>query len=169
MTRMSELTIRPAREDELPAIGRLTVDAYLADGHLSGREDGFYARKLADARPRYEQAELLVAMDDADTLLGTVTIARPGSTWREIGRDDELEFRMLAVSPAARGRGVGEALTRRVLDRAAELGFAAVVLSSSEGMTTAHRLYERLGFRRTPELDWTPEPAVSLITYRLDL
>jgi ribosomal protein S18 acetylase RimI-like enzyme len=166
---VSEVIIRAARAEELPAIGELTLAAYLADGFLAGREDGAYASKLADASRRYEQAELMVAVDDADTVLGTVTIARPGSAWSEIGRDDELEFRMLAVSPAARGRGVGEALTRVVLDRAVELGFAAVVLSSSRGMTTAHRLYERLGFRRTPELDWVPEPGVSLITYRVEL
>ena len=164
---MSELTIRPARADELPAVGRLTSDAYLAEGYLAGREDGYYAKKLADARPRFEQAELLVAVDDDGTVLGTVTIAGPGSPWREIGRDDELEFRMLAVSPAARGRGIGEALTRRVLDRARELGCTAVVLSSGPDMATAHRLYERLGFRRTPDLDWRPEPDVSLITYRV--
>jgi ribosomal protein S18 acetylase RimI-like enzyme len=166
---MSELAIRPAGEADLPAVGELTAEAYRADGHLAGREDGSYAKKLADARPRYQEAELLVAVDGQGTVLGTVTVAHPGSTMREIGRSDELEFRMLAVSPAARGRGVGEALTRRVLDRAAELGFTAVVLSSSETMRAAHRLYERLGFHRTPELDWSPEPDIQLITFRLDL
>jgi ribosomal protein S18 acetylase RimI-like enzyme len=75
---------------------------------------------------------------------------------------------MLAVSPAARGRGVGEALTRRVLDRGLELGLNGVVLSSSQEMAAAHRLYERLGFYRTPAADWSPVPDVTLITYRLD-
>jgi ribosomal protein S18 acetylase RimI-like enzyme len=166
---MSEATIRPAREEDLPAIGEVTFEAYRADGFLAGGEDGPYAKQLADARPRYEEAELLVAVDESGTVLGTVTIAPPGSAWREIGQDSELEFRMLAVSPAARGRGLGEAMTRRVLDRAAELGSTAVVLSSSKAMTAAHRLYERLGFRRTPDLDWSPRPDVPLITYRLDL
>jgi ribosomal protein S18 acetylase RimI-like enzyme len=166
---MSEVTIRPAREAELPAVGRLTYEAYLAEGYLAGREDGYYAGQLADARPRYEEAELLVAVDDADTLLGTVTIAGPGSPWRETGTEEQLEFRMLAVSPAAQGRGVGEALTRRVLETAASRGFTSVAMSTSVKMQTAHRLYERLGFRRTPELDWSPEPDVPLITYRLDL
>jgi ribosomal protein S18 acetylase RimI-like enzyme len=166
---MSEVTVRAALEHELPTIGELTFQAYRADGHLTGREDSRYAGQLKDARPRYEQSELLVAVDDQDTILGTVAIAHPGTPWREIARDDELEFRMLAVSPAARGRGVGETLTRRVLDRAVELGFTAVVLSSSESMHAAHRLYERLGFRRTPELDWSPEQGVQLVAYRLDL
>lgn len=166
---MSEVAIRPAREEELPEVGEVTFQAYRANGYLDGREDAYYAQQLRNARPRYEEAELLVAVDEDGTVLGTVTIAQPGSTWREIGSDADLEFRMLAVSPAARGRGVGEALTRRVLDRATELGFTAVVLSSSTNMTAAHRLYERLGFYRTPDLDWSPEPTVPLLAYRLDL
>jgi ribosomal protein S18 acetylase RimI-like enzyme len=163
---MSEVTIRPAREDELGAVGELTMKAYHADGFETS---GPYALKLADARPRAEEAELLVAVDDTGVLLGTVTVAPPGSPWAQVAAPDELEFRMLAVSPAARGRGVGEALTRRVIERAEELGLRAVTLSSSHNMSAAHRLYERLGFRRTPEADWSPVPDVDLITYRLDL
>ncbi|GAB1509935.1 GNAT family N-acetyltransferase [Actinophytocola sp. KF-1] len=163
---MSEVTIRLAREDELGAVGELTINAYHADGFETSGE---YALKLADARPRAEQAELWVAVDDADTVLGTVTVAPPGSPWAQVSGQDELEFRMLAVSPAARGRGVGEALTRRVIERAEELGLRAVTLSSSQNMVVAHRLYERLGFHRTPEADWSPVPGVDLITYRLDL
>ena len=36
-------------------------------------------------------------------------------------------------------------------------------------MATAHRLYERLGFVRTPERDWSPSPDVDLLAYRLPL
>jgi ribosomal protein S18 acetylase RimI-like enzyme len=166
---VSEVTIRPAREEDLPVVGALTFDAYDSGGHIAGGPDSYYARQLANARPRYQEAELLVAVDDVGTILGTVTIAHPGSTWRETGRDDELEFRMLAVSPAAKGRGVGEALTRHVLNEAARLGFTAVALSSSGSMRAAHRLYERLGFRRVPERDWSPVPGIPLLAFRLDL
>jgi len=163
---MSEVTIREVLEDELGAVGELTINAYHADGFETS---GPYALKLADARPRAEEAELLVAVDGTGEVLGTVTVAPPGSPWAQVSAPDELEFRMLAVSPAARGRGVGEALTRRVIERAEELGLRAVTLSSSQDMYVAHRLYERLGFRRTPEADWSPVPGVDLITYRLDL
>ncbi|MGB3437210.1 MAG: GNAT family N-acetyltransferase [Actinophytocola sp.] len=165
---MSEITIREAREDELAAVGELTIDAYRADDFVA-EVTGPYALKLADARPRAEEAELLVAVDDTGAVLGTVTIAPPGSSWAQVSAPDELEFRMLAVSPSARGRGVGEALTRRVIGRAEELGLRAVTLSSSREMVVAHRLYERLGFRRTPAADWSPVPGTNLITYRLDL
>lgn len=166
---MSEITIREALAEELPAVGELTIESYGADDLIGshGNTPTLYALKLADARLRFDEAELLVAVDDAGILLGTVTIARPGTPWAQVAGPDHLEFRMLAVAPAARGRGVGEALTRRVLDRAVELGLRGVALSSSQEMRAAHRIYERLGFRRTPEADWSPTPPTSLITYRL--
>ena len=76
---------------------------------------------------------------------------------------------MLAVDPAAQGRGVGLALVQHCLSRFREEGASAVVLSSLAEMTTAHRLYERLGFVRLPERDWSPLPGVELLVYRKEL
>jgi ribosomal protein S18 acetylase RimI-like enzyme len=36
-------------------------------------------------------------------------------------------------------------------------------------MTSAQRLYERLGFRRDPDHDWSPAPDILLLGYVLDL
>lgn len=36
-------------------------------------------------------------------------------------------------------------------------------------MHAAHRIYQRLGFLRTPERDWQAEPGVELLTYALAL
>jgi ribosomal protein S18 acetylase RimI-like enzyme len=165
---VSEITIRAATVGDVDEIDRLVVEVYVDDGFVAAGDS--YAAKLADARSRLREAELLVAVDPEDTIVGTVTIAPPGSPWVNVATPDELEFRMLAVSSAARGQGVGEALVRTVLDRAVELGLRAVMLSSQTEMVAAHRLYERMGFHRTPDRDWTPEgTAIVLITYRLDL
>jgi ribosomal protein S18 acetylase RimI-like enzyme len=159
----------PADPDELAAIGALTVVAYTADGYLGGAEDG-YAEHLRAAADRARDAELAVAVDEADgALLGTVTYCRAGTPWAEVSRPGQAEFRMLAVAPEARGRGVGEALTRWCVQRARADGCTGVVLSSLPVMHAAHRLYERLGFVRTPEADWYPVPDVHLITYALAL
>lgn len=166
---MSELTIRAARPAEYTAVGGITVEAYRASGFVDSEHSTGYAATLADAATRAREAELLVAVDADDQLLGTVTVAPPGTAYAQVSDEHQLEFRMLAVIPQARGRGVGEALTRAVLDRAAELGLRGVVLSSGREMTTAHRIYERLGFRRTPDRDWSPAPGVDLITFRANL
>jgi hypothetical protein len=36
-------------------------------------------------------------------------------------------------------------------------------------MTAVHRVYERHGFTRLPDRDWTPLVDVHLIAYQLDL
>ena len=36
-------------------------------------------------------------------------------------------------------------------------------------MKAAHYLYEKAGFSRLPERDWSPEPGVNLLAYGLDL
>lgn len=52
-----------------------------------------------------------------------------------------------------------------MIDLARDGGFGSVVLSSSTTMRAAHRLYERLGFVRLPERDWTPGRGIQLIAY----
>jgi ribosomal protein S18 acetylase RimI-like enzyme len=164
---MSDVEIRPPRPEEYGAAGEVTVQAYDVDGHLAG--DVGYDAQLRDIARRVELAEVLVAVGGAGEVLGCVTIVRPGSAYAEISRVGELEFRMLAVAPSARGRGVGEALTKAVLDRARTSGLRKVVLSSLAGMHSAHRLYERLGFIRLPERDWRPFPHITLIAYQIDV
>jgi ribosomal protein S18 acetylase RimI-like enzyme len=111
-----------------------------------------------------------VAVESADGRpLGSVTLAPPGSAFNEVAEAGEAEVRMLAVSPSAQGRGVGEALMRHCVSRARGLGLSALALSTQPGMLGAHRIYERLGFERTPDRDWSPVPGIELITYRLDL
>jgi ribosomal protein S18 acetylase RimI-like enzyme len=159
--------IRPARLDEVAAIGDLTVAAY--EEWLDGERDP-YADHLRNAEARLREADLFVAAyADDRRLLGTVTICPEGSAWREIGLADEGEFRMLAVAPEARGQGVGRALTEFCLDRFREIGASAVVLSTLPEMTAAHHIYEGLDFVRTPERDWRPYPETLLITYRKEL
>ncbi len=161
------MRIRRARPEELATVGEVTVAAYTE--FTTGDTDSYVAH-LRDAATRAREAELWVATpDDSEEILGTVTITPAGSPWREIGRDDEGEFRMLAVAPAARGAGVGAALVRLVVDRFRGEGASAVVMSTLEQMRAAHRIYERAGFVREPARDWSPLPGVDLVAYRLDL
>jgi ribosomal protein S18 acetylase RimI-like enzyme len=158
--------IRLARPAEYDAVGELTAAAYASDGFIPEGSD--YGLTLRAAADRAEKAELWVAARDTE-LLGTVTYCVPGSVYREIGLDDEGEFRMLGVSGTARGLGVGTALTQLCIDRSRELGFRRIVMSSATYMTTAHRIYQRLGFTRLPHRDWSPRPGIDLYAFSLNL
>ena len=159
------MELRRARPGELEAVGDLTVAAYAP--FTLGPADPYVAR-LRDAATRDREAELWVAVD-GDDLHGTVTYCPPGSPWRELARDDEGEFRMLAVHPRAQGRGVGAALAALCDDRARDHGARALVLCSLREMATAHRVYARLGYTRLPSRDWEPVPGVHLVAFRKEL
>jgi len=79
------------------------------------------------------------------------------------------EVRLLAVSPDARGAGVGQALMDECVRRARRAGANALTLHTTDMMDVAMRLYERMGFARAPELDFRPAPQVTVKGYRLEL
>jgi ribosomal protein S18 acetylase RimI-like enzyme len=107
--------------------------------------------------------------DDSDEIMGSVTVCPAGSPWREIARDGEGEFRMLSVAPQARGTGVGAALLDVVVAHFRSAGASRVVMSTLPTMRAAHSIYERAGFVRMPERDWSPMADVHLIAYGLEL
>ncbi|KTS91240.1 hypothetical protein NS183_04985 [Microbacterium testaceum] len=144
----STLIIRPVEPHEHAEAGRVTVEAYRHsyDGLTAG-----YLASLADVAGRLAQGEVWVALDAAGQIVGTVWVPRPGERLSPLAREGELDFRQLAVAPAARGRGVGEALTRHVIDLARARGARRVVMNSGPEMIGAHALYLKLGFRRLTE------------------
>jgi ribosomal protein S18 acetylase RimI-like enzyme len=161
----TDLTVEPASPADFLRIAQLTLDAYLRDGLVAGG----YAAELADVAGRAQRADLLVVRDRDGGIVGSVALVLSGDFGEITESEDEAAFRMLVVDPAARGRGIGELLVRACLERARAAGKRRMVLSTSTAMTTAHRLYERLGFVRLPERDWSPVPGVHLLAYVLDL
>lgn len=164
-----DIVIRAAAPEDYAELGDITAQAYLDDGLLDANQDDSYERALRDVAGRAAEAEVLVATLDG-VLLGGVTFARPGSRMADIAGPGEAEFRMLTVARAGRGKGAGEALVRACIQRARAIeGVTRLVLSTQPGSPAAHRIYERLGFVRTPDRDWSPVPTVPLLTYALEL
>jgi GNAT superfamily N-acetyltransferase len=94
-------------------------------------------------------------------------------TWPTAGElisgPDEAEIRALAVAPGGQHGGVGTGLLLTVLNWAELAGAKRVVLSTLPEMRAAHRLYERNGFVRLPDRDWSPRADVRLLAYILEL
>jgi ribosomal protein S18 acetylase RimI-like enzyme len=162
------MEVRRVRDDECDALGRMVLDAYQqVEGVVL---DPDYAAELRDVAGRARRAVVLVAVDDDGSLLGCVTyVPHRGAAYAEHDVEGAASIRMLAVAPTSQGKGVGEALARACIERARAAGCVELVLHSTVWMLAAHRLYDRLGFLRAPELDWEPDPAVQLLGYRLPL
>lgn len=182
---VGDVAVRPVHAHEHDRVAALTLAAY---GQLAV-DLGPYEATLADVAGRAAAAEVLVAVlaggglpgaAPADPgggqigaradggLLGAVTyVPDRHSPYAEFADADAAGIRMLAVAPAAQGRGIGALLVDACIDRAAAAGRTRVVLHTTTDMAAARRLYERRGFRRDPDRDWRPQEGVALIGYVL--
>lgn len=158
------VTVRRSRPEDHDAVAELTAGVYRGEGYSSAD----YEPALRDVGSRAASATVLVADRDG-RVVGAVTVATRGGEWAEQAVPGEAVVRMLVVDATERGAGTGEALVRACLDVAREDGCTLVRLSSQDEMTAAHRLYERVGFVRTPSFDWSPVPGLHLRTYALPL
>lgn len=162
------MIVRAAEPAEYVAVGDLCSRAYWAGGGMVAGDSDRYETVLRNVADRAAHAPVLVAVRDGD-LVGTATLTPPGTPFAEVSRPGEMEFRFLAVDPAAWGTGVGEALTRGCITFAREVGAHTMVICVLDGNARATGLYVRQGFVREPERDFRPAPPVQLRAYRLAL
>ena len=160
----TDLTIRDARTDEFSAIGRLLVEVYsgLAGFPTPAEQPQYYEMlenigRLAE-RP---QARLLVAVAPQGELAGAIVyfgdMAHYGSGGSATCVKNASGIRLLGVSTRHRNLGAGRALTQACIELALKAGHAEVILHTTEAMQIAWRLYERLGFARSEDLDFSQQ------------
>lgn len=161
------ILVRHARPEEFEALGELTVAAYrtLADRDLPVSRG--YEPILRDVAGRSGRSVVLAAELDGE-LVGSVTYVPGPGPDAETDDPDAAEIRMLAVGPAARGRGVGRALVQACIGVAREAHRRRLVLHTRSVMRDAQHIYESLGFVRTPALDFSVE-GIDLLGYALEL
>ena len=160
MSTDQQVVVRPAVEDDLDEVGRITVDAYTEGPGAGTRE---YVERLRDARTRLDDAALFVAELDG-RIIGSITLARPGTVHSEIAHGNELEVRYLSVDPPMWGHGAAKALMAKAREVAAD-EHRVLVLDVIVHNTKAHDMYTKLGFIRVPKRDFYPIPNVDLKAY----
>ncbi|MDP9023351.1 MAG: GNAT family N-acetyltransferase [Actinomycetota bacterium] len=148
---MTAIEVREIQPGDLVGVGRLLLEAY----DRSGPFDEPYRRFLADAERWVPGATTVFVAERDGRVVGVVAFTLPGDREFEtmLLPVADCGFRFLAVDPTAQRAGAGRALVRACLDAAGEHGCRRMVIHSMWFMTAAHRLYERLGFVRRPDLD----------------
>ncbi|PIO51738.1 hypothetical protein BV502_02970 [Leucobacter sp. OAMLP11] len=142
----ASVRVREIRSADVEAVSALVLAAY-RDTYEG--LDPAYLGEIADVAGRMRDGLVWVAEDrDSGELLGTITTPRPGKTLSDVAHPGELDIRLLGVGAAARGRGIGERLTRLGITLARLRGNSRLVLNTGLMMEPAWRLYERLGFER---------------------
>jgi GNAT superfamily N-acetyltransferase len=165
--------IRDARPSDRGVILAVTLAAY----------EQYAAALTAPLWVRYRQSiettladvgtAAQIVAEESGALVGTVLLFPAGVVMPNPGGTaiplEWPEVRLLAVAPAARGKGVARRLMEECIQRARAAGSPALTLHTADIMAVAMRLYERIGFTRAPELDIRPAPGILAKGYRLPL
>jgi len=139
---MSALLIRPAGEEDLPAVLALYAQPGMDDGAMLPLDE---ARALLAKFSSYPDYVLYVA-EEAGSVAGTFALLVMDNLGH-LGAPSAI-IEDVVVDPARQGGGVGSAMLRFAMAKAAEKGCYKLVLSSNAKRVRAHEFYEKLGFAR---------------------
>lgn len=167
-----DVRLRDARDDDRAAVSALTLEAYgqyaeRMDDEAWAELEAALRRALASDDPAVER----IVAERGGRIVGSVMLFPPAADVYGgfTGALSWPELRLLAVSPAARGIGLGRALVEECVRRARESGASELGLHTSRSMEVAVGMYERMGFVRAPEHDFQPAGAELVTAYRLPL
>ncbi|MNQ06589.1 Acetyltransferase (GNAT) family protein [compost metagenome] len=156
-----EYTVRNAKPNEFTEIGKLLVQVYSQlEGFPKESEQPNYYKMLANigeltANPG---TELLVAVSSDDKIAGAVVFFNDmknyGSGGTATKEQNAAGFRLLAVSPLTRGKGIGKLLTKECIRKAKDQKLQQLIIHSTMAMQVAWKMYENLDFKRAEDLDF---------------
>ena len=155
-----DINIRNAHPAEFDKAGRLMYDAYSQlDGFPKPKDQPAYYEMLLNVGKFCSKPETkLFIATDSERLHGAVVYFNDMQYYGSGGMaTKELHaagFRLLAVDPAARGRGIGKMLTLACVEEARKNLKKSVIIHTTEAMRIAWQMYETLGFKRAPKLDF---------------
>jgi|SRR5689334_8852815 GNAT superfamily N-acetyltransferase len=135
-------TIRPATRDDAPGVIALIGRVFAEYRWIYDASTEVPDLLAFDAHYTPPRGAFWV-VTEGERVIGSVGVDRKGR--------DLAELHRLYLDPHQRGRGLGEALVARVLEWCRAHGITRLELWSDTRFEHAHRLYERLGFRRDGE------------------
>ena len=149
----ADVTIRPAGLDDVAGAARLAAELVRFHHRLDPPrfmcieplEEGY--RSFLRSQVGRASTVFLVAVDGSD-VVGYVLGGLEGRDWMDL-RDACGKLHDVYVDPPARGRGIARRLLEEACARLERMGVPRIVLMTAWANPDAHRLFERLGFRRT--------------------
>ena len=172
-TPIKKYEIRRAIPNEYETLGQMTVEIYeQLPGMPSVDEQKGYYDMLYDVGSRASKPtiDILVAVTPDRELLGGVTFVGDMKYYDSGGNASTNTncsgIRLLAVKPEARGFGVGKALTNACIQSAIKRGSSQVILHTTKSMKIAWGMYQRMGFQRSQDLDFS-QGKLSVYGFRL--
>jgi ribosomal protein S18 acetylase RimI-like enzyme len=140
--------VRPAAEDDIPALVGLVQGIDTSSGMFSGRPLQDQSTKHLTDRfaeiLRSERVVLLIAADESGAVVGMLA-ARDGVVGA-IDLTPVLHVTHLVVAPGHRRRGIGRSLLAAAVHLAEDAGVEHVLATAAAGSREGNRYLARIGF-----------------------
>jgi len=130
---MPEVTTRPARPEDAPAVTACVCEAYVHYIERIGKQPG---PMLEDYSKVIEDFHVHVAVSDGK-VVGAIVMKTT---------DEGFYIDNVAVRPAVRGQGAGRVLLELAEAEARRRGYHSLYLATHELMTENRSLYTRIGY-----------------------
>lgn len=167
--------IREATSNEFSNIGELMVTVYSQlQGFPGPNESPEYYNKLKNVGnlTKKPKVKLLVAVTKEGSIGGSVVyfgdMTYYGSEGTATNEKNAAGFRLLAVNPNTRGKGIGKRLSQVCIDIAKSEQQEQLLIHSTKAMQIAWSMYEKLGFKRSEDLDFK-KGELTIYGFRLKL
>ncbi len=143
------MTIRDFQAGDAAVVNAIALAAFQ---QYQGRYNDWpaFLRNVGAMSTLAKASEVIVALTDG-RISGAVGYVGPNLPKPAHFDPSWAIIRMLVVDPAARGRGLGRALTLECIRRAERDRSAVIALHTSPFMTVALEMYQRLGFQARKE------------------
>lgn len=167
--------IREANSSEFSELGSLMVEVYSQlEGFPSQKEIPDYYDTLQNVGElvKNPKTKLFVAVSVEGKIDGGLVYL---GDMRDYGAGGETTlnqnagaFRLLAVNPEMRGKGLGKLLIEACFQQARSEKFEYLIIHSTKYMMIAWKMYERMGFKRFPKIDFE-KSGVTVFGFRYKL
>lgn len=154
-------TIRAAQATEFGIIGQLMVEVYAQlDGFPTIDEQPKYYQMLKNIGRIVEKpkVKLFIAVSNDQKIVGAVVyfgdMKYYGSGGSATKEKNAAGFRLLAIANEARGNGLGKLLTQYCIRIAKDQMVKQMIIHTTNTMPIAWKMYEKIGFKRSNDLDF---------------
>jgi GNAT superfamily N-acetyltransferase len=157
-----EYFIREAKPAEFQEIGNLMIDVFSS---LKGFPDKIempeYYKRLQNIGniTKDPNTSLLIAVTKDERIGGAVVYIGDMQYYHSGGiapkEKNASGFRLLVVDPTIRGKGIGGILAHACIQKGKEENKKQIIIHTTKVMQTAWEMYEKMGFRRSDDLDFS--------------
>ena len=155
---MHTIQLRDYSSNDASAVDILAVTAF--DEFKNAYADWLGFKTKISAMSSLATSGELVVAEHQSRLVGAVAYIGPHKPKSELFRPEWSIMRMLVVAPEARRLGAGRALAEECLARAKRDNAAIFALHTSELMSVALPMYQRMGFKW-----WASAPIIHGVSY----